>query len=306
MTLKGIAYRLDQLSQRAAYALQGAKHFAKLRSLRNGNGLSVAAVVVGRNDDYMPDFKERLHATIAWNIRYLVDEVVFVEWNPPSDRELLSLSLTKEFPCLRAYIVPPEIHLRLCQNLRLPLMEYHAKNVGLRRARSSWLMATNADVALGAETVRELTQNPLADNIAWTAQRVDIPWDQGRQRIGLIDCLRYRRVIPYENLGTGDFLLASRELWRRIRGYDESLLKHRIGCDIRGAAQMLAHGAQIRKIGDILHLAHPTSCSEQVQPHHGEYASLDNLPYQNSDDWGLGNCRETQVAERIWQLELRN
>jgi len=40
---------------------------------------AITAVVVGRNDDYMSDFVHRLRTTIAWNIKYLANEVVL--WN---------------------------------------------------------------------------------------------------------------------------------------------------------------------------------------------------------------------------------
>jgi hypothetical protein len=255
----------------------------------------------------MLDFAERLRATIAWNIRHFVREVIFVEWNPPADRELLSPRLTKEFSSLRAYVIPSEIHNRLCHNSHLPLLEYHAKNVGIRRAESQWVVATNADVAIGPNTIRSFSQTGATSDTghsAWTAQRIDIQWSEFRTRdIGLMDCTRYRRIIPYSVHGTGDFLMASRDLWHRVRGYDESLSKHRIGCDVRGAAQMEAHGAKIERIGDVLHLAHPTSCTEGVRPHHGERASLEGVPYQNSDDWGLANCTEKKIAERVWVLE---
>jgi hypothetical protein len=66
---------------------------------------------------------------------------------------------------------------------------------------------------------------------------------------------------------------------------------------------MLAHGAEIEKAGTVLHLAHPTSCTEGVKPHHGEYASLEGVPYRNEDSWGLNDCRETQIGERTWILE---
>jgi hypothetical protein len=302
--LRGIHYRFNQLNQRIAFAARGFKHFSKLSQQSDGKRQQVAAVMVGRNDDYMPDFSHRLQATIAWNTRHLIDEVIFIEWNPPPERELLAPTLTEKFANVRVYVVPQEIHQRLCENSRLPLMEYHAKNVGIRRAKSPWIIATNADVAIGADTIQNFARMPLANDVAWTAQRIDISWTEWRQKeIGLIDCLRYRRIIPYSEHGTGDFLLASRDLWHRVSGYDENLLKHRIGCDIRGAAQLLAHGAKIQRIGNVMHLAHPTSCTEQVQAHHGEYAPLDNLPYQNDEAWGLGNCKEVEIAERVWRLE---
>jgi hypothetical protein len=115
--------------------------------------------------------------------------------------------------------------------------------------------------------------------------------------------LHYRRLSPYSPLGTGEFCLAGRELWHKARGFDESMVRHRIGCDVRGTAQLVAHGAEVRKAGIVLHLSHPSSCSEGVQAHHGEPAPLDDLPYNNDDNWGLGNCREVEIANRVWRLE---
>lgn len=302
--IRGASYRLVQGQKRLAFALRGVRNYSRLRLERNGSRPQIAAVVVGRNDDYMSDFRERLYATVEWNIRYLVNEVVFVEWNPPPDRELLAYELTKRFECLRAYVVSPEVHQRICRNQNIKLLEYHAKNVGIRRAESPWIMATNADAAVGLDSVNTLLTATLDPLLAWTAERVDIAWHEDRQEaIGLLGSLRYRRFIPYHRLGTGEFCLASKELWHKIRGYDELMVRHRIGCDVRGTAQMLAHGATIRKTGMVLHLTHPTSCTENIQPHHGELATVEGVPYHNPDDWGLGNWREAQLAERVWRLE---
>lgn len=302
--LRGISYRLGLLRQRAAFGLRGVGNYARLELRRNSRRPGVAAVVVGRNDDYMSDFAARLYATIQWNIRYLVDEVVFVEWNPPAERELLSSGLTKRFPNLRAYVVPAEIHQLTCRNDQIPLLEYHAKNVGIRRASSPWIMSTNADAAVGLDAVNTLLHAKLDPEVAWTAERFDIGWREDDQHdIDLAASLFYRRAIPYDPLGTGEFCLASRDLWHKIRGFDEKMVRHRIGCDVRGTAQMLAHGAKIKRVGTVLHLAHPTSCTENVQPHHGEWATIEGVPYHNGEDWGLGSCREIQLAERVWRLE---
>jgi hypothetical protein len=81
------------------------------------------------------------------------------------------------------------------------------------------------------------------------------------------------------------------------------MVKHRIGCDVRGTAQMEALGGSIKRAGTVLHLAHPTSCTENIQPHHGEMATPEGVPYRNTDDWGLGNTREVEIAERVWELK---
>ena len=300
----GAKYRIGVLQQRAGFAMRGVSNYAKLM-VRSGNlRPRLAAVTVGRNDDYMADFRERLLATVAWNVKYLVSEFIFVEWNPPADRELLSLELTKKFDCLRAYVVPAEVHQRVCQNRNINLLEYHAKNVGIRRAQSPWILSTNADAAVGLDSINTLLNSELDKNVLWTAERWDIPWRENSQTdIGLLGSLRFRRVNPYVKLGTGEFCLASRELWHRARGFDEQMVKHRFGCDIRGTAQMVALGGSIRRVGSVLHLTHPSSCTEGVQAHHGETATPEGVPYHNPDDWGLGNCKEVEIAERVWRLE---
>lgn len=302
--ITGVKYRLQQLQLRTEFAMRGAGNYAKLLMPTGNHRPQFAAVTVGRNDDYMPDFRERLLATIAWNVKYLISEMTFVEWNPPPDRELLSLELTKNFKCLRAYVVPPEVHQRVCKNPNVNLLEYHAKNVGIRRSQSPWIISTNADAAVGLDSVNRLLHSKLEADVLWTAERWDIPWRENRQTaIGFWGSLRYRRINPYTQLGTGEFCLASRELWHRARGFDEQLVKHRYGCDIRGTAQMVALGGTIRRAGGVLHLSHPTSCTENIQPHHGEFATPEGVPYRNPDHWGLGNLTEVQIAERVWRLE---
>ena len=263
-----------------------------------------AARFIARRAEGLTPYERRLLATVAWNVKYLVSEFIFIEWNPPSDRELLSRELTEKFERVRAYVVPAEIHQQVCKNPNVNLLEYHAKNVGIRRAKSPWIMSTNADAAVGLDSVNMLLNSKLESDVLWTAERWDIPWRENQQReIGLWGSLRYRRLIPYTRLGTGEFCLASRELWHRARGFDEQMVRHRYGCDVRGTAQMVALGGSIRRVGSVLHLAHPTSCTENLQPHHGETATPEGVPYHNSDDWGLGNLTEVQVAERVWRLE---
>lgn len=300
---RGLSRRAGTVRKRVGHPLDAAVHWTGVLPSTE-RGARVTAVMVGRNDDYMADFAQRLHATIAWSLRQMVVEVVFVEWNPPADRPLLSLDLISRFQKVRAYVVTREIHANLCRNSNLALLEYHAKNVGIRRATSPWVLATNADVLLGLDTICRVRKNDLRDDVAYTAERFDIGWPVGRSKpIDLLDFVFYRRAVPHHPYGTGDFLLANRSAWCQARGYDESLLEHRLGCDRRGAAQIVHHGSETEKVGRILHMAHPASSTEAVVAHHGVLADWDNLPYHNPDDWGLSGCRETELAERVWQLE---
>jgi hypothetical protein len=94
--------------------------------------------------------------------------------------------------------VPGAVHQRICQNPNVNLLEYHAKNVGIRRAQSPWIISTNADAAIGLDSVNRLLNVQLDPDVLWTAERWDIPWRENQQtQIDLWTSLRYRRLIAY-------------------------------------------------------------------------------------------------------------
>jgi hypothetical protein len=270
---------------------------------------SVCAVFAGRNDEFVADNEARVRAVVEWNSRVIADEVIFVEWNPLLDRPLLSPQLTRDYPSLRCYVVPRELHERVATNPRMPVMEYHAKNVGIRRAKSEFICATNSDI-LWDEDVRRLRWL-LDERLVFLTRRIELRWDGSPPTQKYLSDPQnrieyrhgWRQVLDY---GCGDFTLAHRELWRRARGYDESLTDKRISCDGRGMAQLLAVGGKPVHMGHHYHLFHGTTSSASGNISHGQvFDYADNLPYHNSEDWGFGDCAEEQIAERVWKLVPR-
>jgi hypothetical protein len=270
---------------------------------------TVCAVFAGRNDDFVADNEARVRAVVEWNSRVIADEVIFVEWNPLTDRPLLSPQLTRDYPSLRCYVVPRELHERVSTNPRMPVMEYHAKNVGIRRARSEFICATNSDI-LWDENVRRM-RRLLDERLVFRTRRVELRWDGSpptqkylRDPTNRIEYRHgWRQVLDY---GCGDFTLAHRSLWHRARGYDESMTDKRISCDGRGLAQLIALGGKPVQMGFHYHLFHATTSSASGNISHGQvfdYAA--NLPYHNPASWGFGDCAEEPVAERVWRLAPR-
>ena len=92
-------------------------------------------------------------------------ELVIVEWNPPEDRP--SLADAVSWPASTEYFgahiieVPREVHLRLENGDRLPLFQMIAKNVGIRRARGRFVLATNVDVLLSDELMTAIAARKL-------------------------------------------------------------------------------------------------------------------------------------------------
>lgn len=264
----------------------------------------ITIVVVGRNDNYQGDFRARLEATLSWNLSYIVGEAIYVEWNPlpgqPSDAEWL----VKRFPSLRVYVVPPEIHERCCSNPNMPMMEYFAKNVGIRRARTPWICVMNADVAFGPEVINRLHR--LKVDSLYGTNRVDLQWEGEKLSMRLFANRRLysglHRMNKEHNY-IGDFLLAHRDAWRQAGGYDESLTDKRAGCDRRGLAQLYHYGITPHYMGVNYHLDHAEAMRYGRAAHHGDaFEYRDNLPYRNDAAWGLADAIESPIGERVWLL----
>lgn len=274
------------------------------RDAARGGGRHVTFVATGRNDDYAPDFVGRLRSILAWNLRHAAVEGIFVEWNPPPDRGLLSPDLCREFPRLRAYVVAPEVHARVCANPHLQLMESHAKNIAIRRAQTEFVLCSNTDIFVGPQMCRFIDRGELALQTVYLTRRVDIAWDSRlRPQRQMVDPRRYVRILPLDPIGPGDFILASRKLWHTAGAFDESLARHRLGCDGRFILHLRALGSAVEHVGSVFHMDHPTSSHNSVQPFHGEVAPFDGLPYSNPPDWGMRDATETPLAERVWQLK---
>jgi hypothetical protein len=143
----------------------------------------LSIVATTRNDDHGGDALARtqifLDALAAQCERHGLDaELVLVEWNPPPDRPGLRDALRwpapgKHFEA-RIIEVPADIHARLAHSERLPLFQMIAKNVGIRRARGQFALATNIDLIFSDELVRFLAERRLDPRLVYRVDRYDV------------------------------------------------------------------------------------------------------------------------------------
>ena len=75
---------------------------------------------------------------------------------------------------LRFIEVPPDVHARFPNANRIPIFEYLAKNVGLRRARGEYLLATNPDLFYSAALVKFLAAPGLVPGRFYRVDRSDL------------------------------------------------------------------------------------------------------------------------------------
>ena len=143
----------------------------------------VSFVVASRNDDHGGSPKRRtelfVHGLAALCTRFAVPaELVLVEWNPPGDRPSLARSL--DWPSspgsleIRILTVPEALHRRVKNSDRIPFFQMIAKNVGIRRARGEFVVATNIDLLLSEALVWFLGHGPLRDDAVYRVERLDL------------------------------------------------------------------------------------------------------------------------------------
>jgi hypothetical protein len=228
----------------------------------------VSVVATTRNDDHGGNQLARAQLFIEGlaeqSERFKLQlELILVEWNPPADRprlaEALSWSRSDWFkPSL--LVVPAEVHSTFEHAGKLPLFQMIAKNAGIRRARSPFVLATNIDILFSDELFAFL-QTGLNPGAMYRADRLDVVADLSKQplpspaecralpwlRANREDGPHYadgRRSPWYVSASTwfnrtawnalhggalpalhtwasGDFTLTSRDIWASLRGYPE-------------------------------------------------------------------------------------
>jgi hypothetical protein len=142
----------------------------------------LSVVVTARNDDHGGDFLRRMQTFLtAWikqARRYRIpSELIVVEWNPPPDRPRLHDTLRWPpdlGPCeIRFIEVPPELHARYPHSGALPLYQMIGKNVGIRRARGQFVLATNIDILFSDELAEFLASRRLERGRMYRIDRYD-------------------------------------------------------------------------------------------------------------------------------------
>jgi hypothetical protein len=139
----------------------------------------VSFVVGSRNDDHGGDPRRRtelfVHGLAALARRF---DLIVVEWNTPPDRGPLAEAL--DWPddpgplAIRVLTVPPALHRRVPNGDRVPFFQYLAKNVGIRRARGEFVLATNIDLLFSEALVWFLAWGPLDPAAVYRVDRLDL------------------------------------------------------------------------------------------------------------------------------------
>lgn len=288
----------------------------------------LSVVIVGRNDDYGDNFLRRIN-TFVRSLDHQVRnhpgvfELIVVEWNPLSDKEPLAKVLidTKHLP-VRVITVDNQLHTNT--GSPNPVLEFHGKNVGIRRARGEFVLTTNPDILFSQQLIDELARKKLRLDTVYRTDRYDFYPDgienvessglidfamsktfvmHGMSRIvdvgmamGINDTERTLDSLPKSTVNekimhtnaSGDFILAAKETFFTIRGLYETV-EHRWHVD-----SISLYRFQVAKIKQHVFLApfcifhqHHKRGSEDIS--WGQVKARDTANKLGHTSWGLAN-----------------
>ncbi len=149
-----------------------------------GQDQYLSVVVVSRNDGHGGNIQKRMWLFVSGLLeqtrRYRFPvELIFVEWNPPLDRARLHTVLPKpaagDFLTLRYITVPASIHEQFRRAPDIPLFQMVAKNVGIRRAKGSFILCSNIDLLFSDALFHSLARQSLRKDTYYRANRCDVP-----------------------------------------------------------------------------------------------------------------------------------
>jgi hypothetical protein len=246
--------------------------------------MNLSMVMPGRNDDYAHGFLDRTQRCIdniySLSLLHKLDgEVIFVEWNPPTDRPSMEEALDWKNASIPTRIirVPHSIHARFERSDTFNLFEFTAQNVGIRRATGKFVLAMSADILLSSEMIAYLAEGKLDEGSFYRAIREPV-------LPGIADPDRYRSIdgdLLY--LGAcGDFLLMSRERWEAIKGYSEvSYNAYVDGTGVYYAAQQGLHQVILQQ--PITHIPHEYIRGGLYEPKWANWPP----PMNTHENWGF-------------------
>lgn len=284
----------------------------------------LSIVLVGRNDDFGGDFNGRMFAAADFNHRNLEaagipHEYVLVEWNPLPDKPYLATLVGDKLPWWhRRYVVDPAWHRRLSVNPKLVFMEFFAKNVGIRRARSRFVLTTNTDIWLSREVLLALPR--LREGVLYRCIRVDLKREVGydgmtHELLEHPESFLGSNVLSrgYYSNASGDFLLLDRHTYQELGGFNEVYRQAKIHKDSNFCVHARRRGVPIEVLGQVYHLDHESSWNNVMHiylanPQESHVGPPDwdwESDYENSPEWGLADAVEETRDDGIVYLTTR-
>ena len=199
--------------------------------------MKIASVVVNRNDGYKDFERGLIHFK---SMVKSFDEVNYVDWNSPNGSFLWEIeSKLPKKNKIKHYCIPSNVVNQIIFDANAQKCnESLSRNIAIRRSDADWIVSTNIDVI--PPTKKELKKliKKLDKNTFYTISRREAPKDiiynsknekELRESLSNIPARHFpAKVTPNDNYSLinccGDFQIAYRDVWNKIRGFEEEMI----------------------------------------------------------------------------------
>lgn len=143
----------------------------------------LSVVVATRDDNHGGDPQARLKAALgvykkqAEALKFPI-EYIIVDWNSPKGStgiypQVKSWDFKSEYLQIRVIEVSEAIHRKL-DEAKIPFYQMIAKNVGIRRSKGKFILASNIDIFLDDALMQLISKRTLSETRMYRSNRVDL------------------------------------------------------------------------------------------------------------------------------------
>jgi hypothetical protein len=268
----------------------------------------LSVVIVSRNDNYGGNLIER--ATYCINsFLYYADEVIYVDWNSQGGTLAEVIKINDSYKHKFKLIpIRSDFVEQLSEPPKQLCCEALGRNIGIRRATGDWILCTNIDIITTPIPI------DLDKNKFYNLERRSICLEA----IAHIDSLNPELVINFlkENKnsfpgmgegklddwdiwshwrGCGDFQLAHKDIWEKVKGYEESMTGRSYGDTNLNKKIMLSNIEIIYMLNcEVFHIHHWYSDPNGGSGGLGSFNDInkyirDFQNTENKDTWGFSD-----------------
>jgi hypothetical protein len=266
--------------------------------------MNISAVICSRNDN--PANHSRIISALN-NFTNLYEEVVYVDYGSkdlPLHEDIKdSLNKTGKLKCIT--LTPDEVkEINPAKDDRF--IEVFARNIGIRRAKQDFIVSTNQDIIADKPCI-ELDKNTM-----YVAPRRNVPINAVNRlvtseiilthlrRFKLAFELRPDSIDSAGNpthdsgdiwslvVGCGDYQIAHRNLWEKIRGFEEAMI-FRTYADSNLMKKASVIGSISKLDLDVFHLDHPVNSSNAFKNNDRIHYVNNFTSTINPESWGFIN-----------------
>jgi len=253
----------------------------------------ISIVQYTRNDDHGGNLLKRMKYSFYTNL-YLLEkfkiesELIIVDYNTPVNRkkiyELLPVKKKLKYIKIRHIIVPPEIHFKFKDHNKIPINNMLARNIGIRRAMGDYILSTGIDIIFSEKLIANfklLKPKRLYRAIRYDVNKCILNIKFNPEKI-LNECNKLIIDVHFNtNLGNfentsipslhtnncGDFQLAHKDIWFKLRGYPEIDLMG-THCDtIFSYMSYLSGNKEVILSGKLYHIDHDSRWLKPLYTH---------------------------------------